>query len=152
MIIKKYYYRLHWVATIKEVHNLLPIENSLDDMAINISKLATLFGMQEKYIGGGHFLNAFCRTLFADRFRESVDPPYAFSPLGPHSIDLLAKYLRGATPSSSESKYLSAYLDFISLTLLGRCFYTTNEGYIGIGTDTYTREMRSFFLSAAILP
>lgn len=91
-----------------------------------IERCSKYISTHQPYIDGGDIIEAFCRTLVADCFAQ---PHFSIFPRFDESLAYVDDICRN---SGKHNKSCSDYLIYLSAFFNGRCFVTTQEGYIGL--------------------
>ena len=85
--------------------------------------------MHQPYPGGGTVVDAYCRLLVNDQFRNSFSPPKTHLPDLEESRNTLQSLLEGKQIDSMEGTLFIASAVYFGK---GISFFTTTEGYIGL--------------------
>jgi hypothetical protein len=90
--------------------------------------------LSRTYLDNATCLNAICRTIFVNNFRDNWDLPSAFRATLQESQTLLAKV--HATQDSEDELFtdygMKSFLDKLYLYWIGRSFIATGDGNIGL--------------------
>ena len=95
-----------------------------------IERLSKYINTHQPYIDGGDIIEAFCRTLVANCFAQPHLPAGSILPRFDESLACVDNICRN---TGEHNEFFSKYLLYVSVLLQGRCFVTTQEGYIGLG-------------------
>jgi hypothetical protein len=95
------------------------------------------FDMNAPFIRGGDFLEAYSRTVVANRFSETQVPENTNYPSRVLTFETMRRALNDRGPIQYDSANSRAdferYIDTVLSAIIGRAVFSTEEGYIGIG-------------------
>lgn len=121
-------------ATVKHVDR---VEESkyMWDLIADIQRIAPHGTLQDSYTGGGSLLTAYCNTICANHFSETMLPPAKLTPHYQESLDILSAILQPGerrAPDYSPDTQVEIFLGRVRDYCKNRSFIKTSEGYIGL--------------------
>lgn len=123
------------VDTLNMVEELLLESFSSQEVIAKLTRLAPPDIETAQYAGGGSLLDAYCSTMVCGKFADSSVPHAAWLPKFQEAREALLSFLQPNghfTANLSKSSSGSKYLDVLRSFWGWRCFFTTNNGYIGL--------------------
>ena len=93
---------------------------------------------QENYIAGRTMIEAPCRTRLCNQFSESFLPSRHICPEFEKSKDYLLSGINSNSPISYKSRLIQ--------TVVGRVFFITKDGYMGLAPSKITIKLGDYIL------
>lgn len=123
-------------ATVKQVQEIIVSENIYRELRAQIQRLVPPDVLHESYIGGGSMIDAYCCTMCCSHFSDIQSPSNSYLPDRQQSREQMRSFLEPQL-ETPEGRYLGnaavKYLNCVMNYCKGRSFFTTEEGYIGLG-------------------
>jgi hypothetical protein len=120
------------VSTIKHAEKMILEYGKYDRTIAEIQRLAPPDVLEGPYVSGDSMLDAFCHTMCCGYFNDTCLPPPSGRPDRQQSRDELRRFLAPREEPLEDSPYLFSVFAFYN----SRSFFTTEEGYIGVGPRT----------------
>jgi len=119
-------------ATITHADEIPIFDLSTDETIALIRR----FAPADLDVNGGDVFDTYYRTLCCDQFRDSLDPPAIMFPSHDKSKEALRFFLgpeRNVEEAEPLDHEIEIYANWARYFMLGRCFFSTDKGYIGLG-------------------
>jgi hypothetical protein len=133
------------LAVIKAVYNFTLVDDSWEERIKVVRDLIPLVvtDANSPYRGGGTLFEAFCRTIHGGLFDKDFLLANPLHVTFEQCKNTILTILGRGTVFSETLEVIKSCVNRIAKTLWGRCFYVTEEGYVGVGAKINCSRRRS---------